>query len=233
MPTEKEFEGKKWVLAEEVETIIAGRLSEVSRRKTEAEGRISALERELEASKTAATQGQAAAAQIAELREQLAGANARFERFSALSAHGITDPDVSEALVWAWERANAKLPKKDQQSFEDTIASWAENPDNAPASARPHFQGTADAGGAAGAETDPDARADDAAGAAAGGAQSGKPGTPAAGPGKRAAAPPPKQPGSLANKPGPAGKPLTVDEIYSADDKQLEALTKRFHGEGG
>jgi hypothetical protein len=234
MPTEKEFEGKTWVLKTDVDEIVAGRLSEVTRKKNDLEARIASLEKDLDGAKTKGAQGDAAAAQIAELREQLAAANARYDRHSAMAAHGILDPDVRDAVEWAYERTNSKLPKKDQRPFTDTLDDWVGDNEKAPASIRHHLVAEAateggDAGAGADAGDAGDAGGDDAAGAA-GGTQAGAGAKkPAAGTGAK---PLPKKPKAAPTKPSPHSTPVTLDDIYGADDKKLDELVKQYKSGG-
>lgn len=240
MPTEIEHEGKKYILKSDVDDIITSRVSEVSAKRREAEARAVAAERELENAKAKLTEADGLGAQITDLRAELAAANARYDRHSQIAAAGITDPDVRDAIEWAYERTNGRLPKKDQRSLEDTLAAWAEEPDSAPASVRHHFaEATAasgDGGAAEGAVQGAGAGAGaggSSAGEGAGGTATG--GSTATGAGAGAGGRTlPKAPKQAATKPSPVAKPLTLDAIYGAKDGQeLDAMIAQFKGATG
>lgn len=224
----KEFEGAKWIPVSEHEEALAA----VTREKTDAKGRVTQLERELATAKEKGATADGAAAEIAELRKRLEGAEARYERHVAISQLGITDPDVIETIEWQYERANGKLNKKDQRSLADTLAAWTEDPATAPSSIRHHFEagGAGEGAGAEGAQGADATAGADAAANKAGGANDAA----AGGGGNDAAAAAKKQPPRPARvpaKPGPQGRPVTLDDIYNADDKGLDELVKQFHGQ--
>lgn len=238
MPTIKEFEGQKWVLQSDVDEIVTSRLTEVTGKKREAETKLATTERELADLKKTAGNTEALAAEVADLRGKLAQSDARYERHTAIAAAGITDPDLRDAVEWAYERANGKLAKKDQRSLQDTIEAWSSDPTAAPASVRHLFEaageaaggGEADGGEAAGAAGTAGAAgaagAGQAAGSAGGAGQAA--GTQA---GAGAAKALPKGPKQAGNKPGPGPKGVTLEQIYAAKtNEELDALMSEFKG---
>lgn len=225
----KEFEGKTWVSVEDFDELNT-KLVEASRKRTEAEGKVTAAEKELADAKREITAAQALGAEVQDLRDRLSAADAKYERHTAIAALGITDPDVIETIEQKYNSVNGKLAKKDQLSFPDMLEAWSKDPAKAPTSIRSHFEAPAEdpaAAGAAAAGGKGGGKGDETAAAGAGG------GAGAAGAGGGTGARKlPARPKTTPTKPGPAGKPLTTEDIYGAqDEKSLDALVKQYRGE--
>jgi DNA repair exonuclease SbcCD ATPase subunit len=135
-----EHEGQTYVLKTDMETAIKDRISKVTTRAQEAEQQVRSLQGELEQAQKGAGISDTLAQQVDELREQLQTSNQRYERYQAISKHGMVDPDMVEAIEWSYERAQKDVPKKDRQSLVEWLDSAVQNPDQAPAILRPHLQ---------------------------------------------------------------------------------------------
>jgi len=135
-----EHEGQTYVLKTDMETAIKDRISKVTTRAQEAEQKVRSLQGELEQAQKGAGISDTLAQQVDELREQLQTSNQRYERYQAISKHGMVDPDMVEAIEWSYERAQKDVPKKDRQSLVEWLDSAVQNPDQAPSILRPHLQ---------------------------------------------------------------------------------------------
>ena len=135
-----EHEGQTYVLKTDMETAIKDRISKVTTRAQEAEKQVRSLQGELEQAQKGAGISDTLAQQVDELREQLQTSNQRYERYQAISKHGMVDPDMVEAIEWSYERAQKDVPKKDRQSLVEWLDSAVQNPDQAPSILRPHLQ---------------------------------------------------------------------------------------------
>jgi len=81
-----------------------------------------------------------AAARVAALEAEVQ----RGTRYRALAAAGIIDPDIGEALEYAYSR----LPAEGRPEFQAALKGWLEDPATAPAIARAFLGGGGGGGGA-------------------------------------------------------------------------------------
>lgn len=135
-----EHEGQTYVLKTDMETAIKDRISKVTSRAQDAEKQVRTLQGELEQAQKGAGISDTLAQQVDELREQLATSNQRYERYQAISKHGMVDPDMVEAVEWSYERSQKDIPKKERQSLVEWLDGAVQNPDNAPSILRPHLE---------------------------------------------------------------------------------------------
>lgn len=133
-------DGKEYILKTDVDQVISERLSKYAERTRVADMRIQELEADIESKVKAVAQVDALNSQLAMMQDELNAANARYTQHSAIASVGITDPGVRDAVVWAYERAQAKLPKKDKVELSDWVQTFATDPAQAPGILRPHFQ---------------------------------------------------------------------------------------------
>jgi TolA-binding protein len=113
-------EGKEYILKEEVDGIVRERLSKVTEAKRQAESRANLLESQISDMESKVKNTDAMASQLAQLRDELAVSNQRYERHSAIANHGITDPEIRDLVEWQFSKAMEGKPKKDQVS----LATW-------------------------------------------------------------------------------------------------------------
>ena len=125
-------DGEVYVLKTDMEQAIKERISKVSARAQQAEEQVRTLQSDLDAAKQSAGTSDVLAQQIEEYREQLQQANSRFDRYKAISKHGLVDDDMIEAIEWSYEKAQSKLEKKNRQSLTDWLESAVSNPEAAP-----------------------------------------------------------------------------------------------------
>ena len=130
------------------------RFAEMARRASTAKDEAAAATAALTAAQAAAATAtqEAATARAAATAHQQA-----LERFRSAVAAGLTDPEVVDAAVWAYERQ----PAEGRPEFGAALESWRAEPTKAPAVLRPWFAPPAAPAAAApapGATTAPPAR---------------------------------------------------------------------------
>ena len=140
MKTITDEDGNVYVLKTDMEAAIKERISKVTSRAQEAEGQIRTLTAELEDAKKSAGISETLNQQLEEYREQLTKANSRYDRYKAISQHGLVDEDMVEAIEWAYEKSMAKLGKKEQIPLTEWLENAVQDPSKAPAVLRPHLQ---------------------------------------------------------------------------------------------
>lgn len=139
MKTITDEDGNVYVLKTDMESVIKDRIAKVSARAQQAEEQVRTLQTDLDAAKQSAGTSDVLAQQLEEYREQLQQANSRFDRYKAISKHGLVDDDMIEAIEWSYEKSQSKVSKKDRVSLTDWLESAVSNPDNAPTVLRPHL----------------------------------------------------------------------------------------------
>lgn len=135
---EIEHEGKLYILKSQVESIIKERVSKVAQRASEYETHVERLEKDLAKAQKANATVDILRGQVEELQGKYEKANQRFDRYTSISAYGLTDPEMIEGIEWAYDRAMSKSDKKIELS--EWLKNAFENPDTAPYMLRPHIQ---------------------------------------------------------------------------------------------
>jgi hypothetical protein len=134
-------DGQEYVLRSDLEASFKDRISKLSTRATQAEEQAQSLQAELDNQAGRLSSIETLSQQIEEYKTQLAQSNARYDRHSAMAQHGWTDPDLRDAVEWAFDRAMNNTAKKDQVPLSDWLDSIKADPSQAPAILRPHLSG--------------------------------------------------------------------------------------------
>jgi len=137
---EIEHEGKTYILKSQMESIIKERVGKVAQRATIAEEALTQAENRLEKAEKAMSSVDILNQQLSDMQTKLSTAEKRFERYQSISKHGLTDPDLIEAIEWSYERAQKGATEKDRLSLSDWLDSQVDNPDKAPLTIRPHLR---------------------------------------------------------------------------------------------
>lgn len=138
--TEIENEGRVYVLKSEIESIIKERIGKVASRATSAEQALEEAQRRLEKAEKAMSSVDILNQQLAEMQTKLQNSEQRFSRYQSISKHGLTDPDLVEAIEWSFERAQKGKSDKERQTLSEWLDQQVESPENAPITIRPHLQ---------------------------------------------------------------------------------------------
>lgn len=137
---EIEHEGKTYILKSQMESIIKDRVGKVAQRATIAEDALVQAEKRLEKAEKAMSSVDILNQQLSDMQTKLTTAEKRFERYQSISKHGLTDPELIEAIEWSYERAQKGATDKDRLSLSEWLDSQVENPDKAPLTIRPHLR---------------------------------------------------------------------------------------------
>ena len=138
--TEIENEGRTYVLKSEMENIIKERIGKVATRATTAEKALEEAQSRLAKAEKAMSSVDILNQQLTEMQTRLQSSEQRFERYQSISKHGLTDPDLVEAIEWSFERAQKGKSDKERQTLSDWLDQQVENPESAPITIRPHLQ---------------------------------------------------------------------------------------------
>lgn len=138
--TEIENEGRTYVLKSEMENIIKERIGKVATRATTAEKALEEAQSRLAKAEKAMSSVDILNQQLADMQTKLQSSEQRFERYQSISKHGLTDPDLVEAIEWSFERAQKGKSDKERQTLSDWLDQQVENPESAPITIRPHLQ---------------------------------------------------------------------------------------------
>lgn len=135
---ELEHEGQTYILKSEMENIIKDRISRVAQRATAAEDALKEAEKRISKAEKGLSSVDMLNQQIGELQGKLKTSEQRFSRYQSISKHGLTDPDLIEAIEWSYERSQ----KGSESPIE--LGEWLDkqvsDPDSAPMTIRPHLQ---------------------------------------------------------------------------------------------
>ena len=133
----KIIEGVEYVPKADIENAFKDRIAKLSARAVQAEEKATAIQTELD--NTAGKLGSIDTLQqkINDLQTELNTANTRYDRHNAMAQNGFTDPDIRDAVEWAYNKAiqgNDKPP-----ALHDWLMDIKSNPQNAPTILRPHL----------------------------------------------------------------------------------------------
>lgn len=126
-------EGIEYVLKADIEAAFKDRISKLSARAIQAEEVAKALQDTLDNQSGELTKISTLQEKVSTLEQSLQDAESKYSRVSMLSEQGFTDPDLREAVEWAYQRS------KSESSLEDWIKGIKDNPAEAPIVLRPHL----------------------------------------------------------------------------------------------
>lgn len=127
-------DGEEYVLKTDIEAAFKDRISKLSARALQAEETSAQLQEKLDTQSGELTKISTLQEKITTLEASLKDAEGKFTRVSMLSEHGFIDPDLRDAVEWAYQRANTETP------LEEWIKGIKANPETAPSILRPHLQ---------------------------------------------------------------------------------------------
>ena len=138
--TEIENEGRTYVLKSEMESIIKERIGKVASRATTAEKALEEAQNRLAKAEKAMSSVDILNQQLVDMQTKLQSSEQRFSRYQSISKHGLTDPDLVEAIEWSFERSQKGKTDKERQTLSEWLDQQVENPESAPITIRPHLQ---------------------------------------------------------------------------------------------
>lgn len=136
----KEIEGVEYVAKADIEAAVQARISKLSARAVQAEETAQALQTELDTQSGKLGSLDTLQSKIEDLQAQLTDANSRYDRHNAMAQNGFTDPELRDAVEWAYNKAMQGAEKP--MALADWLASIKADPTNAPLVLRPHLQTT-------------------------------------------------------------------------------------------
>ena len=132
-------EGSEYVLRSDVENIIKDRVSKVASRANDSDIKIKDLEGLLREQSSKISTVDLLTQQVEELQGNLKGATKKYQRHVTISKHGLSDPEMIEAIEWSFEKSQSKLAKKDRVELGAWLESQISNPEQASPLLRPHL----------------------------------------------------------------------------------------------
>lgn len=136
----KEIEGVEYVAKSDLEAAFKDRISKLSARALQAEEQATTLQTELDNTTGRLGSLDTLQSKIEELQTQLTNSNTRYDRHSAMANNGFTDPEIRDAVEWAYNKA---MQGNEQPTpLADWLASIKADPSTAPLVLRPHLQTT-------------------------------------------------------------------------------------------
>ena len=136
----KEIEGVEYVAKADIEAAVQTRISKLSARAVQAEETAQALQTELDNQSGKLGSLDTLQSKIEDLQTQLTDANNRYDRHNAMAQNGFTDPELRDAIEWAYNKA--MQGNESPTPLADWLASIKADPSNAPLVLRPHLQTT-------------------------------------------------------------------------------------------
>lgn len=136
----KEIEGVEYVAKSDLEAAFKDRISKLSARAVQAEEQAQALQTELDNTTGRLGSLDTLQAKIEDLQTQLTDANTRYDRHNAMAQNGFTDPEIREAVEWAYNKA--MQGNETPTPLADWLAGIKSDPSTAPVILRPHLQTT-------------------------------------------------------------------------------------------
>ena len=120
-------EGLEYILKTDVDGIVQSRLSKITESKRMGESKVLELEGRL-AQMTKSIDGvESLRTKITELESSLKTANQKYNRHSAITQSGITNPEVRDLVEWQYTKSMDALPKKDRVSMGHWLSSIQES----------------------------------------------------------------------------------------------------------
>ena len=127
-------EGVEYVLKADIESAFKDRISKLSSRAIQAEEQAKALQEQMDNQSGELEKISKLQEKVSTLEQSLQDAESKYSRVSMLSEQGFTDPELREAVEWAYQRS------KTEATLEDWIKGIKEKPEDAPLVLRPHLK---------------------------------------------------------------------------------------------
>lgn len=142
MKTITHEDGHVYVLKEDMEAIIKERISKVAQKSREFETQLTEANDKIQSMTKQNSNIDLLHEKIADLEAKLTNSNSQFDRYKAISKHGLVDDDIIDAIEWAYERTMSKVEQKDRVELGSWLETQIQDIDNAHPILRPHLQKT-------------------------------------------------------------------------------------------
>ena len=133
------IDGIEYIKKSEVEGIIRDRISKIATRAKTAEDELLAMQEKAQDWEKRATTADLLATQLEEMNQKLKASESKYSRHTAISKHGITDPDLVDLFEWQYDKSQKGLPQKEQSTLSDWLEAQLKAPEMAPAALKPHL----------------------------------------------------------------------------------------------
>ena len=136
-------EGLVYVLKEDMEAVIKERVSKVAQKARDYETQLQDATAKIETMTKQTASVDILTDKIADLEAKLTKSNSQFDRYKAISRHGLVDDDIIDAIEWAYERTMSKVDDKDRVELGSWLDTQIQDVENSHPLLRPHLQKTA------------------------------------------------------------------------------------------
>lgn len=142
MRTITDDDGNVYVLKSDMETAIKDRISKVTQKAREYETQLQEAQEQISQLSKEQTNIDILTAKISDLESNLKKSGSQFERYKAISKHGLVDDDIIEAIEWAYEKSMSKTEEKNHVDLGVWLDNQIQDIDNAHPLLRPHLTQT-------------------------------------------------------------------------------------------
>ena len=133
-------DGLTYVLKDDMENAIKDRISKLTQKTREVETQLEEANKQISTMTKDAQNVDILTQKIRDLEGAVSKSNNQFERYKAISRHGLIDDDIIEAIEWAYERQMSKVDDKDRVDLGAWLDTQINDIDNANPLLRPHLQ---------------------------------------------------------------------------------------------
>lgn len=133
-------DGLVYVLKEDMEHAIKDRISKLTQRNREIEGELTEANKKITDMSKKNQNVDILTQKIKDLESSISKSQNQFERYKAISQHGLVDDDIIEAIEWAYDRSMSKVEDKERIDLGKWLQDQIDNIETANPILRPHLQ---------------------------------------------------------------------------------------------
>lgn len=116
-------EGKEYILKSEVDNIVSNRISKISESRRGLQSQLDEMTEKYSDMEERTKSVDSLQSQIEILQDELSNSNKKYSRHTAISNHGITNPEVRDLVEWQYTKAMESKPKKERP----TMGEWLQS----------------------------------------------------------------------------------------------------------
>lgn len=132
-------DGHVYVLKTDMENLIKDRISKVAMKAREYETLLNEANDKITTLSKDTANVDILTGKIQDLETKLSKSSNQFDRYKAISKHGLVDDDIIEAIEWAYERTMNKTDNKDRVDLGKWLQSQIDDIDNSHPLLKPHL----------------------------------------------------------------------------------------------